>query len=83
MHVNSVVGFGISCVVCVGYHGGMNMHGLGGGNPNDQTCGLNGGLLGGSIMSELLPSEFLNCLPSNAWWTKPPFRTWVSKPLFV
>ncbi len=44
----------------------MNMHGLGGGNPNDQTCGLNGALLGGSIMGELLPSEFLSCPPSNA-----------------
>jgi hypothetical protein len=66
LHVNSVVGFGIGCVVGVGYHGSMNMHGLGVGNPNDQTCGLNGALLGGSIMGELLPSEFLSCPPSNA-----------------
>ncbi len=41
LHVNSVVGFGTSCVVGAGYHGGMNMHGLGVGNPNDETCGLN------------------------------------------
>jgi hypothetical protein len=56
---------GIGCVVGVGYHGGMNMHGSGASNPNDQTCGLNGGLLGGSIMGELLPSESLSCPPSN------------------
>ncbi len=42
------------------------MHGSGVGDPNDQTCGLYGGLLGGSIMGELLPSEYLNCPPSNA-----------------
>jgi hypothetical protein len=41
LHVNSVVGFGTNCVVGAGYHCGMNMHGLGVGNPNDQTCGLN------------------------------------------
>ncbi len=83
LHVNSVVGFGVGCVVGVGYHGGMNMHGLSACNPNDQTCGLNGGLLSGSIMGELLPSESLSCPPSNAWWAEPPFGTWVSKPLLV
>jgi hypothetical protein len=66
LHVNLVVDFGTSCVVGSRYHGGMNMHGSSVGDPNDQTCGLNGGLLGGSIMGELLPSESLNCLPSNA-----------------
>ncbi len=65
LHVNLVVGFGIGCVVGVGYHGGMNMHGSSASNPNDQACGLNGGLLGGSIMGELLPSESLSCPPSN------------------
>jgi hypothetical protein len=65
-HVNLVVGFGTGCVVGVGYHGGMNMHRLGVGNSNDQTCGLNGGLLGGSIMGELLPNESLSCPPFNA-----------------
>jgi hypothetical protein len=60
LHVDSVVGFGVGCVVGVGYHGGMNMHGSGVGNPNDQICGLNGGLLGGSIMGEILPSESLS-----------------------
>jgi hypothetical protein len=44
---------------------------------------LNGGLLSGSIMGELLPSESLSCPPSNAWWAEPPFGTWVSKPLLV
>jgi hypothetical protein len=66
LHVNSVVGFGTSCVTGVGYHGGMNMHGLGASDRNDQTCRLYGGLLGGSIMGELLQSEYLSCPPSNA-----------------
>jgi hypothetical protein len=66
LHVNSVVGFGRDCVVGAGYHGGMNMHGSSASDPNDQTCGLNGGLLGGSIMDELFPSESLSYPPSNA-----------------
>jgi len=41
LHVSSVVGFDTCCVVGVGYHGGMNMHGSGASNLNDQTCGLN------------------------------------------
>jgi hypothetical protein len=61
LHVNLVVGFGTCCVVGARYHGGMNMHGSSVGNANDQTCELNGGLLSGSIMGELLPSESLNC----------------------
>jgi hypothetical protein len=43
------------------------MCGLGVGHPNDPTCGLNGGLLGRSPLSELPPSEFLGCLPSVGW----------------
>jgi hypothetical protein len=44
---------------------------------------LNGGLLGGSIMGELLPNESLSCPPFNAWWIEPPICTWVSTPLPV
>jgi hypothetical protein len=33
------------------------------GHPKDPTGGLKGGFLGGSLLGELLPSEFLGCLP--------------------
>jgi hypothetical protein len=50
---------------------------------NPKFLVVNGGLLGGFIMGEFLPSESLSYPPSNAWWAKPPLWTWVSKPLLV
>jgi len=38
-----------NCVASGGYHGASH--------PNHLTCGLNGGLLGGSPPSELPPNE--------------------------
>jgi len=44
------------------------MCGLGASNPIDPTCGLDGGLLGGSPLNELPFGEFLGCPPSGGWW---------------
>lgn len=60
-----VVCFGVGSITIDGYHGGINMHGSNVGHPNDLTCGLNGGPLGGFPLSELPPNESPNCPPSN------------------
>jgi hypothetical protein len=54
-----VIGFGIGCVVSIGYHGGINMHGLGSGHPHDPKCGLNGGPLGGFPLGAFPPNKSL------------------------
>jgi hypothetical protein len=54
-----VIGSGIGCVIGIGYHGGINMHGLGGRHPHDPKCGLNGDPLGGFPLGALLLNKSL------------------------
>jgi hypothetical protein len=58
-----VVNSNKGCVTSGKYHGGTNMHDSGVGHPNDPTCELNGGPLGGFHLGELLPNEFPSCPP--------------------
>jgi hypothetical protein len=58
-----VVGSDISCAVGNGYHGGMNIRGLGVGHPNGMTCGLNDGPLSGFPLGEFPPCESSSCPP--------------------
>ncbi len=60
---NLVVCFGVGSTTIDGYHGGINMYGSNVGHPNDLTCGLNGGPLGGFPLTELPRNESPNCPP--------------------
>ncbi len=58
-----VTSFGTCYTTSGWYHGGINMRGLSVGHPKDPIGGLKGGSLGGSLLGEFLPSEFLGCFP--------------------
>jgi hypothetical protein len=71
MYGNLVIGSNIGCTTCGWYHGGINMHGSGVGNPKDPTSGLNGRPLGRSPPNELPLGEFPSCLPFDGLWVEP------------
>jgi hypothetical protein len=62
-----VMVLGVGCVVGIRCHGGINMCELSVCHPNDQIGGLNGGLQGGYLSSELPPGKFPSCLSSGGW----------------
>jgi hypothetical protein len=47
--------YAIGCVATRGYHGGICGFGIG--QPYGLTCGFNGGVLGGFVLSKSPPNE--------------------------
>jgi hypothetical protein len=69
MYGSLVAGSEISCTTNGWYHGGINIRESSVGHPKDPTSGLKGCSPSKSPLGELLPSEFLDCLPFGGWWS--------------